>query len=490
MGQTMQGRRYGLETARPKSPPAGARAIGGVRVSAVGERDADTATSAPEQREWARWECERRGLQFVGSEEDLSVPGDVWEERRGLWAAVEAIEDGRAEVLMFQNTKRLAREIELGAHVLRRVEAAGGWLVIGDCPDGAPKAMFALMLGQGQDDHEEKKAYMRAAKIAAVDKGVNVGKVPFGYVRGEGGRLEIDLVRAAVVRELFELRAAGGSWRELGALFLLRTGRPRAQAALAHMLANRKYLGTVWFEELENTEAHEAIVSEELFQAANRPRRGPAPRRGPGVKSLLAGIARCGTCGGPLNSTISGTKKYPIRVYKCVQGRLAGICDAPVMANEAKVDAIALADVWDWLEGRGEADRLYTVTDEAEISAAKVELEAAEADATMWAAESIGLPAEAIRAGSQARAARIEELAGRLGELEAANQITAARITLRQLWPTLERDELRYLLGEIGLLVRVTRAPRGTELRHRVETIVGGRFAAAADDEIDGPAET
>src|SRR4029077_2677199 len=103
--------------------------------------------------------CERRGWELVDVQEDLSVKGDVWDERLGLWAAVEAIEAGAAEVLMFQNTKRLARDVELGFHVRRRVENAGGWLVLGDVPDGAPSAMVGLMLGQGQDDHDEKKGY-------------------------------------------------------------------------------------------------------------------------------------------------------------------------------------------------------------------------------------------------------------------------------------------------------------------------------------------
>jgi len=69
-----------------------------------------------------------------------------------------------------------------------------------------------------------------------------------------------------------------------------------------------------------------------------------------------------------------------------------------------------------------------------------------------------------------------------LERMEAADQIGAARVKLRDLWPDLTLEELRYLLGEIGLVVVVDRAPRGTELRDRVHTIVGGRFAATAED--------
>jgi len=374
-------RRYGFETERPKSPPKGARAIAGVRVSAEGERDGDTATSAPEQREWAAWESERRGLVPVDVDaEDMSVPGgiDYADERLGLWRAIEAIEAGDADVLMFQNTKRMARDIELGAHVRRRVEAAGGWLVLGDCPDGAPQAMFGLLLGQGQDDHAEKKGYLRAAKIAATVKGVSLGKVPYGYRRGADGVLVVEETEAAAVRELFELRAAGGSWRQLAELFKARTGNARAQAALDHMMQNRKYLGEVWFEGMRTDAAHPAIVSEELFKAANARRKGGQPKSG--AKALLSGIARCGTCRYGMTSTMSGAKGYRMRVYRCT-GRTAGACDAPAMTNAEKVDEIVKADVWDWIEGRGHGDHVYvsSALDEERLDAARLAVAAAEA---------------------------------------------------------------------------------------------------------------
>jgi Recombinase/Recombinase zinc beta ribbon domain len=446
------------------SAPAGARAIVGVRVSAVGEWDAETATSAPDQRAWGQRRAELAGWPIVGTAEDLSVPGDAWAERAGLWAGVEAIERGDAEVLLYQNTKRFARDPELGFHVLGRIERAGGWLVLGDCPDGAPAAMLGLMLGQGKDDHDEKKAYIRVAKKRALDRGDYMsGRAPVGYVfNRDAGELRepdaaprklIPSADADAVRELFRMSAAGVGSVTLAAHLKARTGRAYYPASMFSLLRNRAYRGEVRFGAVVIPDAHAAIVSEEEWLAAQRVR---SPRlKKSGTKSLLAGIARCASCGRKMGADFSRGGG----IYKCPRTPV-GSCAAPASIKIADLDRYVLNAVDKWAEASGEADRPHAVEMADEIAAARAIERDAEEDLETWAIDSAGLPRPAVQKGLQARQERLQEARERRQGLEAVSASASARTTYRELAGTMDVAETRHLLGSIIERVAVTRGTR------------------------------
>ena len=117
----------------------------------------------------------------------------------------------------------------------------------------------------------------------------------YGYKRGDGGVLAIDEPDAAVVRTIFEMRAAGKS---LGTIsdWLYKshipspTGRERwSRETISKLLRNEKYIGNVLLQKTYVQELfsgkraknrgelprylieqhHPAIVSRELFEAAN-----------------------------------------------------------------------------------------------------------------------------------------------------------------------------------------------------------------------------
>lgn len=120
--------------------------------------------------------------------------------------------------------------------------------------------------------------------------------VCFGYKRDDDGRLTIDEPDAKIVRKLFEMRASGKS---LGAIsdWLFEqgipspTGRSRwSRETISKLLKNEKYLGDVLLQktyvkdlfsgkQVKNAgeknqylyqEHHSAIISRELFEAANK----------------------------------------------------------------------------------------------------------------------------------------------------------------------------------------------------------------------------
>ena len=120
--------------------------------------------------------------------------------------------------------------------------------------------------------------------------------VCFGYKRGDGGKLAIDEPDAVVVRKIFRMRVAGHTLGEISN-WLYKNGIPSptgmahwSRETISKLLRNEKYVGDVLLQktfvqdlfsgkqiknngELEKfliQGHHPAIVSRELFAAANR----------------------------------------------------------------------------------------------------------------------------------------------------------------------------------------------------------------------------
>jgi len=445
-----------------------------VRVSAVGERDAETATSAPDQRKWGAGEAERRALEIVGLAEDLSVPGDMdhSEERLGLWQAVEAIEAGDAEVLMFQTTKRFARDVELGFHVRRRIEKAGGWLVLGDCPDGAPKAMVALMLGQGEDDHDEKKSYFAVAKETALANGQYLARrPPIGFQWNEDAGEAYDPERAPhalalaetapAVAEMFRLRPTGISDSELARYLEAETGISYDPRSIASVFRNRAYRGERVYAGQVTEGAHPAIVTEEEWQAAQRRPRGV---KRSGVKSLLAGIARCASCGRKLSLDRSGSAP----TYRCPRDHKAPKCPAPASIKADVLDEWVWSEAVKWAKASGAADQPIDAGLDDQLAAARALVREAREDLDLWAEDSAGLPRETVRKGLQARQERLQDAETKVEGLEDLSQAAGARVTFNELLEAegsglrapLGLAERRQLLDSIILRIDVRRGVR------------------------------
>ena len=106
-------------------------------------------------------------------------------------------------------------------------------------------------------------------------------------------------------------------------------GHPFKKARLHHLLTNVTYRGKVKYEGRIYNGEHEAIVSEDLFDAAQqqlsqnhcKKRRRPRTSRQPGI---LEGLLYCDTCDVRMQHTYStkGSRRY--RYYVCPHGREQG----------------------------------------------------------------------------------------------------------------------------------------------------------------------
>ena len=104
--------------------------------------------------------------------------------------------------------------------IVEEIHDAGGELAAVDLgiDPTTPFGEFAitLMLGLGRMQRRQIADSWKEAQRRAVDRGVHVAsRAPTGYVRNGDGLLEPHPDSAPHVTEVFRMKAAGASWREL-----------------------------------------------------------------------------------------------------------------------------------------------------------------------------------------------------------------------------------------------------------------------------------
>lgn len=329
------------------------RALGIVRVSQVAGREGESFASPAQQRERIADACAQRGLELIETIDELDVSGGTpIQKRPGLRGALEAVEGGRAEVIVAAYFDRLFRSLKVQAEVVGRVEKAGGQVLaldVGAVTEGtAGQWLQGTMLGMVAEYHRRSIGERSAeAQARAVARGVAPWpKLPIGYVRGEGGVLVPDSA-APLVLEAFTMRAEGGTIRQIWE-HLRANGLKVSYTPVQRMLANRVYLGEIHFGKLSNLEAHEPILRRELWVSVQRTK---VPRgRQPKSSRLLArlGVLRCGGCGGGMGASTGGDGMGGrVPVYRCPNST-TGDCSlraniGAVIAERVVTDAVRAA---------------------------------------------------------------------------------------------------------------------------------------------------
>src|SRR5437763_1049603 len=103
------------------------RALGLIRVSEVGDREADRFGSPDEQLECIERACNREGIELIDTFREINVSGGaLLAKRPGLTRALEEVEAGHAEVIAVAYFDRLFRSLKVQHEVAERIERAGG----------------------------------------------------------------------------------------------------------------------------------------------------------------------------------------------------------------------------------------------------------------------------------------------------------------------------------------------------------------------------
>lgn len=461
---------------------------GYIRVSRVADRD-ERLRSPEFQAKAIAAKAAAEGVALELFDAELDVSGSK-KARAILDAIVAKIEAGELAGVIVYNIARLSRLKPLDRiELVERIEAAGGRIV--SCSESfdpeTPEGRFVrdLFFSLARLEWEQKAEQFAVAKAAAVERGAKLAKTAnFGYRFDAAHVLAVEASEEPIVLELFEARRAGRSFGEIAELFEQRTGRPTSHQTISELLRNRVYLGEVHYgggdsPELVNARAHDAIVPVDLFDAVQRvnAERSSGPGSGGKAKALLAGIATCAGCGRTLGRSTATGPSRPF--YKCPSS--AKKCSARASIGEAALDDFVTAGVLEWAGPK--ADELVELELELGAATPRIVLEHQLAEARrVLAAYEADVETE-LRVGPEAyaagRTARVELVAKREAELEAAGRESAveiARTTLRaELETELDRDdeisvaERRRLLAIAldGVVVSRT-ARRGAPAAERV----------------------
>jgi DNA invertase Pin-like site-specific DNA recombinase len=401
-----------------------------------------------------------KGFTITEWHTDLNQSGGKYD-RPGFQEAIGAIEDGRADVFLVAKLTRFARSVKDTANAVERIEAAGGFLVAGDCDVDPSTPVGKVIRGVlslfAEFELDIAREQWQASKAKAIANGKKASRIPFGYSSGPDGRL-VKNEDAPIVAELFRRSAARQAPRELLDYLHAATGTPFSYQRMWHMIGNRTYVGDVFAGQLVNAGAHEGIVTEDEWRGGQRESTRVKLKRS-GTHSLLSGIARCKACGRKMHCDNSAT----VPVYKCPRNP-RGACPEPASITTAALDVFVIEQLRAWTRAEGLEDVTHDVRPaEDAIEAARIALRSAEEDVEAFAVVSaeLRLAPEAVRKGLETRQEAVRAARARLRDLEAVSAAATARTTLRAAWPELSTAERRQLVGSVIERVEVCRRPAG-----------------------------
>jgi DNA invertase Pin-like site-specific DNA recombinase len=388
---------------------------------------------------------------ILPSELDVSG-GTPLRDRPSLLAAVEGVESGKYVGIIVAYHSRLGREVEEEEAVWRRVEAAGGRIVMAlDGLDTATvdgrmvRRIRSSINAAERERHAEKFENLREWATAA---GIwQRRQIPRGYVKDPETRTLTPGPDAVQVARLFERRGAGASISELAREIGMTPGGVRA------LLRNRLYLGELTVGSHTNPAAHPPLVTEDVWQAAQLsvPRPPRAVEAGP---ALLAGLVRCGSCSHVMSR--GQTKRI---VYSCAAAKSTGRCPQPAGITAALLDAhvesVALP-VLEVLSARASVGS--DAVDEARqaLAAAKAELRA-----FVLAVSAADIGEEAFTAGATQRRDVVRAAEEKLHAEMARRPVAPLSGPMTDVWDRLGVGERNTVLRGLIEAVIVWPAGRG-----------------------------
>jgi site-specific DNA recombinase len=417
-------------------------------------------------------------------------------ERPMFQEALARCERGETGGIVVAKLDRFARSAVDALESITRLNDAGARLVsVEDGFDGStPMGRFAIGILTliAELELERIRENWSTAIRAAVERGIHISaRPPTGYERDESGRLVQVEPAASAVREVFRRRALGASYADLarfleGEGVFPPTGNPHWSGnGVAGLLQNRVYLGEARAGSLVNPNAHEPIVSQAEFDAAQGQKTLLAtPELSLSAEALLKGIARCAGCGHTLKISGSFDKRLGRRVpnYYCVGRYAKGLCPARASIRADKLDASVEERVLAAL--RDEGGLLAQAVEASEqIEQAARRVADAEHELDLYLASELMsvIGQERFLRGFDARQQALDEARAELNQLRAQSTLAEEPISgdLLAAWPELDTKERRQILH--GLLDRVLvkrsdgRKPGALPIAERTQIVLRGK---------------
>ena len=345
-----------------------------IRVSSVRGREGEKFTSPDDQERAIRQWADLYGHTITdagpdnGAWHELDVSGGTMD-RPKLNEILARVDAGDSDGIVVYRLDRFGRTLIGALTIIERLYADGKLFASVmdnfDISTENGRLVLRIMLSLGQYERERIQSTWRTAKNNAVDRGWHISaRRPFGYrraelvnTRGETylGGLVVDPVEGPIVTKLFERRAAGDTWAELGRWLRstsVRTSRGSttwSTRTLSSIIANRVYLGIAGGGAggFIKADAHQALTDPATWHAAGQ-RTGAAPKRaqrGANHPALGVGLVRCAGCRYVTNVAIDANAKKNGRAkdrldfnYICFRRDTHGDCVQRLVAPACRGD--------------------------------------------------------------------------------------------------------------------------------------------------------
>lgn len=285
------------------------------------------------------------------------VSGEYISERPEVQEMLRQIDEGMAEGVVVMDMDRLGRGDMIDAGTLFRAFKFSETLIITpleviDCNAEGAELLFGVKSIIAREELKQINKRLQGGRRRSAKDGKSITKKPpYGYSRDENLKLFPHPVEAPIIQKIFQLTADGnGRQAVVKHLDALGVKPPLGdlweQTTVSHIIKNEVYLGhIVWGKEkhlkrngkrvrkkvppelwIRHENAHEAIVTQQLFDEANAALRGRwrAPtKEGTNLSNPLAGIAKCGVCERALY--MSRTADRPNPQLRCINPRCQGV---------------------------------------------------------------------------------------------------------------------------------------------------------------------
>ncbi|BAU29607.1 DNA invertase Pin-like site-specific DNA recombinase [Aneurinibacillus soli] len=277
------------------------------------------------------------------------VSGEFLSERQIAQEMLRQVEEGSIEGVVVMDLDRLGRGDMIDAGTIFRSFKFSDTLIITpneviDCNSEGAELLFGVKSIIAREELKQINKRLQGGRRRSAKDGKSITrKPPYGYTRDENLKLHPNPEEAQIVRKIFEL-AAEGNGRQAVAKKLEQLsikppeGNLWEQSTISYIVKNEVYLGhIVWGKHkyskrngkrvkksvppelwVRHEDAHEAIISKELFEQANLAITGRyrAPtREGLQLSNPLAGIVKCSRCERALSQ--SRTKDRPNPQLRC-----------------------------------------------------------------------------------------------------------------------------------------------------------------------------
>ncbi len=459
-----------------------------IRVSRVGDREGESFQSPDEQRRAIESIIALTpDARIVAEFSDLDESGGSMD-RPGVQQAIGMVENGQADGIVCAYLDRWARNME-ALEMIERWTRDGKTFVSArerfDANTSAGRFTLGMMLLVAKFYRDRISEMWDVSVKNAVERGVHV-TVPYGYRRGDGkgkphakggsrgSRLVAEPEQAAVVRRIFVERLQGTGIAAIAEHLNAdgvpspRGGRWTRQSVRA-LLRVRAYMGEAHRGEYAQSDAHEAIVSRQEWEAVQQERARTVKNGG----SLLAGLVRCAGCGYVMGASSNGRGQ---RRYNCNRHHAEMRCPSPTTAPADAVEEVVSDE---FLARYGSVSVQGASSSDPVIADTERALERARTEYGTWRddvdlRDVIG--EEDYRAGLIARK-RAVTTAERAFD-DAVRQATSATLSVSDdLWTTLDVAERRELLraGIDAVVLRRASSTR-TPLADRVELVWAGEL--------------